>query len=63
VKLPGADLIARLALAYLLEAAVREVVDPEGVDHARFFAHLRRLIALDVEHQLREVGPAAPRRK
>jgi AcrR family transcriptional regulator len=63
VKLPGADLIARLALAYLLEAAVREAVDPEGVDHARFFAHLRRLIALDVEHQLREAGPAAPRRK
>jgi AcrR family transcriptional regulator len=60
VKLPGADLIARLALAYLLEAAVREVVDPEGVDHARFFAHLRRLIALDVEHQLREAGPAVP---
>ena len=34
---------------------MREVVDPERADHARFFAHLRRLIALDVEHQLRSV--------
>jgi AcrR family transcriptional regulator len=59
LKLPNIDLIARLALAYLVEAAVREVVDPEGADHARFFAHLRRLIALDVEHQLRAIG--APR--
>jgi AcrR family transcriptional regulator len=55
VKLPGADLIARLALAYLVEVAVREAVDPEGADHARLFAHLRRLIALDVDHQLRGV--------
>jgi hypothetical protein len=56
VKLPGVDLIARLALAYLVEAAVREAVDPDGADHARFFAHLRRLIALDVEHQLRSAA-------
>ena len=41
VKLPDVDLIARLALAYLWEAAVREQIDPKGVDHARFFAHLR----------------------
>jgi AcrR family transcriptional regulator len=56
VKLPDVDLIARLALAYLWEAAVREQIDPEGVDHDRFFAHLRRLIALDVEHQLESMG-------
>ena len=61
VKLPDVDLIARLALAYLEEAAVREAVDPGGADHARFFAHLRRLIALDVEHQLREAGVAVPK--
>jgi hypothetical protein len=61
VKLASVDLIARLALAYLVESAVREAVDPEGADHARFFAHLRRLIALDVDHQLREAGPAVPK--
>jgi AcrR family transcriptional regulator len=63
VKLPDAELIARLVLAYLEESAVREAVDPDGADHARFFAHLRRLIALDVEHQLRSVGVAEPKRK
>jgi len=56
VKLPDVDLIARLTLAYLWEAAVREQIDPEGVDHPRFFAHLKRLIALDVEHQLQRMG-------
>lgn len=56
VKLPDIDLIARLTLAYLNEAAVRAQVDPEGVDHERFFAHLRRLIALDVEYQLSTMG-------
>ena len=60
-KLPGADLIARLALAYLVESAVREAVDPDGADHARFFAHLRRLIALDVEHQIGAAAPAVPK--
>jgi len=60
VKLTNVDLIARLALAYLEEAAVREVVDPESADHERFFGHLRHLIALDVEHQLRSAGLAAP---
>ena len=68
VKLPDVDLIARLALAYLEEAAVRGAVDPDGADHDRFFAHLRRLIVLDVEHQLREAGlrvalERLPRRK
>ena len=52
VKLPDVDLIARLCLGYLYEAAVREHVDPKGVDTVRFFAHLRRLVALDVEHQI-----------
>jgi len=52
VKLPDVDLIARLALAYQWEAAVRAQIDPEGVDHERFFNHLRRLILLDVEYQL-----------
>jgi AcrR family transcriptional regulator len=52
VQLPDVDLIARLTLAYLFEAAVRAQIDPDGVEHDRFFAHLRRLIALDVEHQL-----------
>jgi AcrR family transcriptional regulator len=52
VKVPDIDLIARLCLGYLYEAAVREQIDPGSVDHPRFFAHLRRLIALDVEHQL-----------
>jgi AcrR family transcriptional regulator len=61
VKLPDADLIARLAMAYLVEAAVHETVDPEGADHARFFAHLRRLIALDVEHQLRAAALRGPK--
>ena len=56
VKLPDVDLIARLTLAYLWEAAVRAQIDPEGVEHDRFFAHLRRLIALDVEHQLGRMG-------
>jgi AcrR family transcriptional regulator len=54
VKLPDADLIARLALAYLDEASVRAAIDPDGAEHERFFAHLRRLIVLDVEHQVRE---------
>lgn|GEM_PF-1401618 len=58
VKLPDVDLIARLALAYLDEASVRAAIDPEGAEHERFFAHLRRLIVLDVEHQLREAGVA-----
>ena len=60
VKLPDMDLIARLVLAYLVEAAVREAVDPGAADHERFFAHLRRLIALDVERQLRVAGVAVP---
>ena len=64
----GADLIARLALAYLDEASVRAAIDPDGAEHERFFAHLRRLIALDVEHQIREAGLAVdptrlPKRK
>jgi AcrR family transcriptional regulator len=54
--LPDLDLIARLALAYLDEAAVRDAVDPENAEHERFFAHLRRLIVLDVRHQLRQTG-------
>ena len=56
VKLPDVDLIARLTLAYLWEASVRAQIDPKGVDHERFFAHLRRLIALDVDHQLERMG-------
>lgn len=56
VQLPDVDLIARLILAYLWEAAVRAHVDPKGVAHDRFFAHLRRLIVLDVEHQLAAMG-------
>ena len=56
VSLPDIDLIARLTLAYLWEAAVRAQIDPEGVDHERFFLHLRRLIALDIEHQLQALG-------
>jgi AcrR family transcriptional regulator len=56
VQLPDVDLIARLTLAYLHEAAVRAQVDPRGVEHERFFAHLRRLIVLDVEHQLAAMG-------
>ena len=56
VTLPDVDLIARLTLAYLWEAAVHDHVDPDGAQHARFFAHLRRLIALDVEHQLAALG-------
>jgi len=61
VKLPDADLIARLALAYLDEAAVRAAIDPDGADHERFFAHLRRLIVLDVEYQLRTAGLSVPK--
>jgi AcrR family transcriptional regulator len=61
VKLPDVDLIARLTLAYLWEAAVRAQIDPKGVDHDRFFAHLRRLIALDVEHQLQRMGAQSGR--
>ena len=56
VKLPDVDLIARLCLAYQIEAAVRAQIDPRGVEHERFFAHLRRLIVLDVEHELAELG-------
>jgi AcrR family transcriptional regulator len=66
VKLPDIDLIARLCLAYQFEAAVRAPIDPDGVEYERFFAHLRRLIVLDVEHQLAELGvklPAARRIK
>jgi AcrR family transcriptional regulator len=67
VQLPDVDLIARLVLAYLWEASVRAQIDPKGVDHARFFGHLRRLIALDVDHQLERLGarrefPRPPRR-
>ena len=64
VKLPDVDLIARLTLAYLWEAAVRAQIDPDGVDHDRFFAHLRRLIALDVDRQLASLGAqVAPARR
>jgi AcrR family transcriptional regulator len=56
VELPDLDLIARLVLAYLYEAAVRETVDPGGAEHARFFAHLRHLVVLDLARQLREAG-------
>lgn len=56
VNLPDVDLIARLCLAYQFEAAVRAAVDPDGVEYERFFAHLRRLIVLDVEHQLASLG-------
>jgi AcrR family transcriptional regulator len=58
VKLPDVDLIARLSLAYLYEGAVRAAIDPDGAEHDRFFAHLRRLIALDIEHQVRKSGAA-----
>jgi AcrR family transcriptional regulator len=61
VKLPDVDLIARLTLAYLWEASVRAQIDPKGVDHDRFFAHLRRLIALDVDHQLQRIGAQTAR--
>ena len=68
VALPDIDLIARLSLAYLDEAALRAAVDPASAEHDRFFAHLRRLIVLDLEHQLREarlsVDPARlPKRR
>jgi hypothetical protein len=62
VKLPDVDLIARLVLAYLWEAAVRAQVTPRAVEHERFFAHLRRLIVLDVEHQLGVLGAGRARR-
>lgn len=58
VKLPDVDLIARLVLAYLYEGAIRAAVDPDGAETARFFAHLRRLIALDILHQVRVAGVA-----
>jgi hypothetical protein len=35
VKLPDTDLIARLVLAYLYEAAVRGAIDPDGADAER----------------------------
>jgi hypothetical protein len=35
---------------------VRETVDPGGAEHARFFAHLRHLVVLDLARQLREAG-------
>jgi hypothetical protein len=38
VQLPDVDLIARLTLAYLHEAAVRAQVDPRGVEHERFWS-------------------------
>ncbi|HEY8154037.1 MAG TPA: helix-turn-helix domain-containing protein [Myxococcota bacterium] len=60
-RLPDLDLIARLSLAYLFEASVRAAIDPDHAEHDRFFAHLRRLIALDVEHQIRESGVAVDR--
>lgn len=63
VKLPDIDLIARLSLAYLYEGAVRAAVDPDGAEHDRFFAHLRRLIALDIEHQIRVSGAKIDRAK
>jgi AcrR family transcriptional regulator len=53
VQLPDLDLIARLTLGYLMEASIRQTVDPENAQHDRFFAHLRRLIVLEVQHQLR----------
>jgi AcrR family transcriptional regulator len=56
VKLPDTDLIARLVLAYLYEAAVRGAIDPDGADAERFAGYLRRLIVLDVEHQNRIAG-------
>ena len=64
MKLPDTDLIARLTLAYLYEAAVRGAIEPEHAEHDRFFAHLRRLIVLDVEHQLKAAGlKVAPARR
>lgn len=59
-QLPDLDLIARLALAFLYEAAIRDVVDPEHAEHDRFFAHLRRLIVLDILEQARASGSAIP---
>jgi AcrR family transcriptional regulator len=58
--LPDLDLIARLALAYLYEAAVRSVVDPDHAELDRFFAHLRRLIVLEIREQVRATGAAIP---
>ena len=55
-KVPNLDLIAHLALAFLNEAAVRGVIDPDGADYDRIFAQLRRLIVLEVSHQLRQSG-------
>ena len=59
-KLPDLDLIARLALAFLYESAIRDVVDPEHAEHDRYFAHLRRLIVLDIAHQVRTSGQPIP---
>ena len=58
VALPDVDLIARLSLAWLYEASVRAAIDPDHAEHDRFFAYLRRLIVLDVEHQVREADLA-----
>jgi hypothetical protein len=41
----------------VLDRVVREILPwTARVDHPRFFAHLKRLIALDVEHQLQRMG-------
>jgi AcrR family transcriptional regulator len=63
VKLPDIDLIARLSLAYLEEASVRAAIDPDGAEHERFFAHLRRLIVLDVKHQIRTASLVVARER
>lgn len=53
VALPDIDLVARMSLGYLFEATLRGAVDPDHVDLDRLFRHLRRLIALDLERQIR----------
>lgn len=55
-ELPEFDLIATLSMAYLHEAVVHLTVAPEQVDLDRMFGHLRQLLLLDVERQLRAAG-------
>lgn len=55
-ELPEFDLIATLSMAYLHEAVVHLTVAPESVNLDRIFGHLRQLILLDVERQLRAAG-------
>ena len=58
--LPDLDLVAHTILSLTQGAALRALVDPDGVDLERFFGDIRHTIILIIADRMRQVGAAPP---